>query len=145
MILPLADKWVRKAIHDAIDGIEVQGQTINVYDTHTGDLEPRFYILMTTQTSEEVQGNKCDSRWQSSILLDIVTRYPGAGNTGSRLMADQISEAILPLLDALQLDAASNLYIFNLRFSFPADISDKNDTENIFRKLIRLEMIIEEK
>ena len=144
MSLPLPDKYVRKAISTALTGLSVNGNNIVTYDTNTTGSNPLYYILMTTQTNNEVDGSKCGRRWFSSILLDVVTRYDGAGNTGSRLLADDIAEAARLLIKDLVLEVSSGLIITKRTLNFPNDISNKTDTTNIFRKFIRLELDIDQ-
>ena len=70
----LPDKHVRKAIYALVDGITVDTETINCYDsrvTVTNADIPDFYVLMTTQTNIVDKNNKCEWFWESSILLDI--------------------------------------------------------------------------
>ncbi len=139
----LPDKWVRKAISEAINNIVVDGKIIPCYDTRvTGKKNPKAYVLMTTQTNQVQKANKCESRWFSSILLDIVTIYDGAGNTGSRLLADNIADAIRNLTLTLTLDPASELTIVSQNEDFPNDITSETDFQNVFRKFIRYELLI---
>lgn len=142
MSLPLPDKWVRKAIFDALNGLVVDSLTINTYDSHTGVDSPNAYILMTTQTNNETGFSKCGSKYLSSILLDIVTRYEGAGNPGSRLLCDNIADSVRGLCDNLTLDVSSGVKIQTQTVSFPNDITTKTNMENVFRKLIRYEFLI---
>jgi hypothetical protein len=72
-----------------------------------------------------------------------VTRYDGAGNTGSRLLADNIAEAARLLIKDLVLEVGSGLVITQRTLNFPNDITTKTDTTNIFRKFIRLELEID--
>ena len=142
MNLPLPDKEVRKAIHDLIDGITVDSKTIKCYDSRvTGSTIPDYYVLMTTQTNVVDETVKCGDRWESSILLDIVTRYGSVGNTGSRLFADNIADAIRALL-VNKLTLGQGLNVVNQKLNFPNDLSSVTDNENIFRKFIRVELII---
>ena len=142
----LPDKWVRKAVYDAIDGIVVGGLVIPCYDTHvTYDAqkdEPQHYVLMTTQTNDVSKRNKCEWFWESSILIDIITSYAGAGNNGSRLLADNIADACRNALQDLTLDVGSGLEVVQETMNFPADISTDSGAEVIFRKFIRLELRI---
>lgn len=139
----LPDKHIRKAIFDAIDGITVDGESIYCYDTRvTGELDPDFYVIMSTQTNEVDKGNKCEYFWESEILLDIRTVYRIPGNTGSRLLADNILDEVRDLIKALTLDIASGLEILNIRMSFPNDLNEVNESEIIYRKFLRLDLII---
>ena len=141
----LPDKWIRKAVFDRIHrlGVDFDGEEITIpcYDTIVPEKGKNHYVLMTTQTNTEVP-NKCGNGWLSSILLNVVTRYPNTGNTGSRLLADDIANEILTELNDISLDAASGLVIQTKTIDFPNDISSLTESENIFRKLIRYEFII---
>lgn len=140
---PLPDKWVRKAIFDKLNNIVVDGNTIRCFDTRvTGRKIPLNYVLMTTQTNSVNKTNKCEDFWESSILLDIFTTYGATGNTGSRELADNILESVKDLTNDLVLDIASGLSIHDQTQDFPNDINTLTQTENIFRKLMRLEIII---
>lgn len=140
--LALPDKWVRKAVYDLIDGIVVNTKVINAYDSRvpTGEYAAQ-YVLMTTQTNQVDESVKCGERWRSSILLDIVTRYKGTGNTGSRLLADDISDAIRTLLES-KLTLGGGLNVLHQKLDFPNDMTQVDDIENIYRKFIRIELLI---
>lgn len=142
----LPDKWVRKAVSDAIDGIVVGGLVIPCYDSHVTynaqKDEPEHYVLMTTQTNDVEKRNKCEWFWESSILLDIITSFSGHGNNGSRLLADNILDACRSALVGLTLDSSSGLEIVTETMNFPADITTDVGAEVIFRKFMRLEIKI---
>ncbi len=142
----LPDKWVRKAVFDAINDIVVDTITIPCYDTHVTynaqSDEPSHYVLMTTQTNEVNKRNKCEWFYESSILLDIITSFSGAGNNGSRLLVDNITDACRNALQDLSLDVSSGLDIVTETMNFPADIVTDVGAEIIFRKFIRLELTI---
>ncbi|MCB0448418.1 MAG: hypothetical protein KDD03_13105 [Gelidibacter sp.] len=142
MNLPLPDKEVRKAIYTLVNNITVDSKTIKCYDTRvTGSTIPDYYVLMTTQTNSVDESVKCGDRWESSILLDIVTRYPASGNTGSRLFADNIADAIRALL-VNKLTLGQGLKVVHQKLDFPNDLTSVTDNENIFRKFIRVELTI---
>lgn len=143
MTLPLPDKYVRKAIFTALNHLNIDGNVIPVFDTRATDDNARFFVLMTTQTNDESIDSKCDSRWNSSILLDIVTRYDGGGNIGSRVLADNIASEVIERTDNIVLDIESGLKVFRQRFTLPNDISTVTSTTNIFRKLIRIELVLQ--
>jgi len=140
MTLNLPDKEIRKAIYTLVNGIVVDTNTINCYDTYVPITSPSYYILMTTQTNRVIEATKCGDRWESSILLDIVTRYQKTGNPGSRLLADNIADAVRALLVTdLTL---TGLNVVHQKLDFPNDLTSQTENENIFRKLIRVELII---
>jgi len=143
----LPDKWVRKAISAVLNNVEVQSMLIPCYDLEvTRDVNksaPRHYILMTAQSNEVDKNNKCEWFWEANILIDVVTRYPGPGNPGSRVLADDILDAARDATKDIQLDIASGLSVVRITQSFPQDINSKSGDENIFRKLMRIEMTIQ--
>ena len=139
----LPDKYIRKAIHSAINNMAVDGKTIRCFDYRvTGRKIPDYYTLITTQTNQVNKANKCEYAWESSVLIDIFTRYEGAGNPGSRLFADNILDKVRELTNSLTLDVSSNLKIVWQKQGFPNDIVSLTKTENVFRKFIRIEFYI---
>tara|TARA_R110001599_G_scaffold5376_1_gene27340 strand:- start:81 stop:515 length:435 start_codon:yes stop_codon:yes gene_type:complete len=143
MIKPLPDKYIRKAVFDAVNNLVVDTLTIPAYDSRvSGNVIPQHFILMTTQTNQVNQMTKCGDVWESSILIDIVTTYDGSGNTGSRLLSDNILDAVRNATNNLVLDVASGLVVQKQIQDFPNDIVTITENENIFRKLMRLELTI---
>lgn len=143
MVKNLPDKWVRKAVYDAINDMVVDTITIPCYDTRVvANGGKNHYVLMTTQTNSVDKTTKCENSYNSSILLDIVTSYQSSGNTGSRLLADNILDKVRELTDNLTLDVASGLTILKQTQDFPNDLATITDTENVFRKFVRLELFI---
>ena len=139
----LPDKWVRKAVYAVLNNITVNGNTIKCYDTRVpGKNIPDHFILMTTQTNAVSKQNKCEYFYESSILIDVFTSYPLPGNPGSRLLADDICDSVRNLTDSLSLDVASGLSIITQTQDFPNDLSSTTENENIFRKFVRLELLI---
>jgi hypothetical protein len=142
----LPDKWIRKAVSEAANNLNVDGNIIPIFDTRvTSEANselPQHYILMTTQTNDVNRDSKCEYNWESSILLDIVTSYPIPGNPGSRVMADDILDALRNSLLGLSLDPLSNLEIISEQMVFPSDISSTTRAEIIFRKFLRLNLYL---
>jgi len=139
----LPDKWIRLAIFDLIDGLIVDGNTIRCYDFRaTGPNIPDNYVLLTVQSNEVDKSNKCEYFWDSSILLDIVTIYEMPGNTGSRVLADDILNAIRNAIQSIQLDVTSGLEIINKQESYPNDLNLVTEAEIVFRKFLRLNLKI---
>ena len=139
----LPDKWIRKAVYDAVNNIVVDTITIPCYDGRVvGNIIPDHFILLTTQTSSVDKANKTESRWESSILIDIVTTYKSSGNPIPRILADNILDAVRSATNNLVLDASCGLIIRNQTQDFPNDIITVSGNENIFRKLMRIELTI---
>lgn len=150
MIKTLPDKWIRKAIFDVVNNISVVDEmsgdvlVVKCYDSRVmADNDVTQYVLMTTQTNTVDKSTKCGNRWESSILLDIVTTFNGAGNYGSRLLADNILDKVRSLTDSLTLDVASGLEVVYQSQDFPNDLVTVTSTENIYRKFMRIELLID--
>ena len=143
MVKTLPDKWIRKAVYDAINGIVVDANQILCYDSRLTGGAINNYVLMTTQSNEVDKRTKCGYYWQSQILIEVFTKYDLTGNTGSRLLADNIMDKVRELTNSLTLDAASGLEIVSQVQSFPNDLNAETTNEIIFRKFIRIEFLIE--
>ncbi len=133
MIKNLPDTWIRKAVYNAINNIVVDGKTIKCYDYRvTGANVPKYYNLISTQTSLVDKANKCEYSWRSSVLIEVFTKYKGTSNPGSRLFADNILDSIRAATNSLSLDVASDLTIVWQTQSFPNDLVSLTKTENVF-------------
>lgn len=143
MIKKLPDQYIRKAVYNAINNISVDGKTIPCYDYRvTGRTKKDYYTIISTQTNLVNKANKCEYSWNSSVLIDVFTRYNGSGNPGSRMFADNILDKVRELTDKLSLDVSSDLTIVWQRQSFPSDIVSITKNENVFRKFIRIDFYI---
>lgn len=139
----LPDTHVRKAVYNAVNGLIVNGLNIPIYDYRaTGPHVPDNYIIMSVQSNEVEKVNKCGWFWNSTLLLDIITIYPLPGNTGSRMMADNIVNAVRDLTYDLQLDESSGLDIVTVNQSFPSDLNATSSNQIVFRKFLRYELLI---
>ena len=142
MIKPLPDKYIRKAVFDAINNIVVDTKTIPCYDMRvTGDNKSN-YVLIQDQSNTVDESIKCGDRWESQILLEIYTSYLLSGNTGSRLLADNIVDKVRELTDNLTLDVASGMVIEEQTQSFPSDLNATTENKIVFRKFVRIEFLI---
>ena len=140
----LPDKHIRKAIFDLIDAIDVDGETIYCYDTRvTGELDPDFYVIMSTQSNIVDKSSKCGHNWDSDILLDVRAVYRLPGNVGSRLLVDNILDAVRDLVKDIELDVLSGLTITRRTLDFPNDLNEVNESEIIYRKFLRLTLFIQ--
>ena len=143
MIKRLPDKYIRQAVFNAVNNVVVNTLTIPAFDTRvSGNIIPEHYILLSTQTSQVNQMTKCGDVWESSILIDVVTTYDGSGNTGSRLLAEDIMNTVRYSVNNISLLPSSGLVIQKQTQDFPNDIVTITENENIFRKLLRLELTI---
>lgn len=137
--MTLPDKHIRKAVFDALNGMTVNGQSIYVYDIRATNYNGNAYVLISTQTNA-TERDKCGFSWLSSCELQVVTRNPK--NAGTRLLADDIADAVINALDGISLSVASGLKILDQSFTFPADLTNESEAEIVVQKIIRYEFRI---
>lgn len=124
------NKWVRKAIIEAING------EYPCYDMQvTGNTNPMEYVIISTQSKEINKANKCNYNWISYTLLDIVTIYNGAGNVGSRLAVDNMQEFIENAIKNIEVE---NFEVVNRNFESPDGLDNISTTQNVYRNFIRV-------
>jgi hypothetical protein len=135
------DKHIRKAIHDLVNGIVVNTKTINSFDTRvTGSGAKNEYVLFTAQTKEVEKANKCDYRWTTSLLIEIYTKTSSAGNSGSRVLLNDIEQAIHTLLTPKLVVLGFETLTQNI--TYESQLETVTDTENIFRSFLRLNLTL---
>jgi hypothetical protein len=130
------NKYVRKALYDAIS------PEYDCFDMQvTGNTNPTQYVLISTQDKEHDRPTKCNGRWITYTLLDIVCIYNGAGNVGSRLANDDIENRILELIENI------NVYGYNVisqGHEFPSNLDSSTATQTVYRNFIRVVLTLEE-
>ena len=124
------DKWIRKYFSEALSNLVVNGKNIPISDFRL-PLNSDAYILMTTQDKTHDQETKCNKVWNFQQTLDIVTVYPG--NTGSRLLCDDIHEAVINACNTITVE---NFTVLDKGYEFAPDLSSQTSTQTIFRKII---------
>ena len=141
MIETNPDKYIRKAVFDLVNGIVVNGKTINCFDTRvTGNQASNQYVLLTAQTKEIDKSTKCGYDWTTSLLIEIYTKTGSSGNSGSRLLVNDIEQAIYTLLNPkITVDNFTNQ---TQNVTFETQLETVTTTENIFRSFIRLNLTL---
>lgn len=139
MITVNPDKYIRKAVHDQINNIVVSTKIIKSFDSRAPNA-PSEYVLLTAQTKEVDKATKCGYRWESSLLIEIYTKTTSSGNTGSRLLLNDIEQAIIDLLSPkLTVAGFQNL---TQNITFENQLETVTDTEIIFRSFLRLNLTL---
>ena len=133
------DKHIRKAIFDKINNIVVSGKTIPCYDSRATN-EPSNYVLLTAQTKEVEKSTKCDYRWTTSILIEIYTKVTSSGNTGSRLLLNDIEQSVYDLLNPKITVAGFENLTQNI--TFENSLETITESEIIFRSFLRLNLTL---
>jgi hypothetical protein len=133
------DKHIRKAIFDKINNIVVSGKIIPCYDSRATNA-PSNYVLLTAQTKEVLKETKCDYEWETSTLIEIYTKVSSSGNTGSRLLLNDIEQAVYTLLNPkLTVQGFTNI---TQNITFENSLETITDTEIIFRSFLRLNITL---
>lgn len=131
------DKWIRKGVIDALNG------EYPIFDMRVpGDNYPASYIILSTQTKNEDILSKCNGIWDCSILLDIITRYSGAGNPGDRELVNDMEETVINAMNSFSVDGFELSEEIELESSTSLD--NITDTLNVFRQLVRYRIRLEE-
>jgi hypothetical protein len=139
MVTVNPDKYIRKAVHDLINNIVVSSKTIKSFDSRATNA-PLEYVLLTAQTKEVEKSTKCDYRWATSLLIEIYTKSTSSGNTGSRLLLNDIEQAIYTLLSPkITVIGFTNL---TQNITFENQLETITDTEIIFRSFLRLNLTL---
>ena len=133
------DKHIRKAIFDKINNIVVFGKTIPCYDSRATN-SPSNYVLLTAQSKNVLKQNKCDYEWETSTLIEIYTKVTSSGNTGSRVLLNDIEQAIYTFLNPkLTVLGFTNI---TQNITFENSLETITDTEIIFRSFLRLNLTL---
>jgi len=139
----LPNKWIRKAIFQALNNIVVDGETIPCYVINvSGDSRPNHYTLISTQSNIVEKANKCEYFWDSDVLIDINSIYQSGGNTGRSVTTDNITDEVRRLTDNIILDPSSGLEVITQTQSFPNNLSTHTDNQIINRNFVRITMRI---
>ena len=133
------DKYIRKAISDNINNIVVSGKTIPCYDSRATNA-PSNYVLLTAQSKEVLKETKCDYEWETSTLIEIYTKVTSSGNTGSRVLLNDIEQAVYTLLNPKLTVAGFTTITQNI--TFENSLETITDTEIIFRSFLRLNLVL---
>ena len=133
------DKHIRKAIFDKINNIVVSGKTIPCYDSR-GTNAPSNYVLLTSQTKEVLKETKCEYEWETSTLIEIYTKVSSSGNTGSRVLLNDIESAVMALLNPKITVAGFTNVTQNI--TYETQLETVTDVDVIYRSFLRLNLTL---
>jgi hypothetical protein len=124
------DKYIRKYFYDKLNGINVNGNIIHVYDVNA-PVNEKLLIILSTQSGSDDWETKCSIDKNRQITLDVITRYEGTA--GSRALLDDIVEKVIDLTQKITIE---NFTVQYHNVSYPSDMTMNAGTETIHRKLI---------
>ena len=135
------DKYIRKSVFDLINDIVVSDKVIKCFDTRvTGNAALNEYVLLTAQTKEIDKSTKCGYDWTTSLLIEIYTKTSSSGNSGSRLLLNDIEQAVYTLLSPKI--TVANYTNQTQNITFETQLETVTTTENIFRSFLRLNLTL---
>jgi len=133
------DKYIRGAVHALINGIVVNTKVIKCFDSRATNA-PMEYVLLTAQSKEVLKPNKCEYQFETSLLIEIYTKTTSSGNTGSRVLLNDIEQAVYTLLlPKLTVAGFENL---TQNITFENSLDTPTDTELISRSFMRLNLTL---
>ena len=133
------DKFIRKAVSDLVNNIVVSGKTIPCYDSRATNA-PSNYVLLTAQTKEVLKETKCEYEWETSTLIEIYTKVSSSGNTGSRVLLNDIEQAVYTLLNPkITVSGFTNI---TQNITFENSLETITESEIIFRSFLRLNITL---
>ncbi len=90
---------------------------------------------MSNQTKNIEKANKCEYRWQGSVLIEIYTR-----KSSSRVLLNDIEQAVNELLTPKI--SVENYDVIFQDINYLTQLESFTDTENIYRSLLTLELTL---
>jgi hypothetical protein len=130
------DKYIRKAIYDLLNNIVVSGKTIKCFDARVfGNQDVSDYIILGNQTKNIDKANKCEYRWNGTVMIEIYTR-----SSSSRVLLNDIEQAVTDLLSPKI--TVDNYDVIYQDLSYVTQLESFTDTENIYRSFMTLELTL---
>lgn len=129
-------KFIRKYFVSALSNMVVNGKYVKVYDSHTQNNDD-VLVILSTQTGSNDWQDKCSVDKNRTIEIQILTRFKG--NTGSRVLVDDICEEIQSRCRNIVIE---NFEVQDWDISFPNEFFTSTTTETIFRKIINYNLNI---
>jgi hypothetical protein len=123
------DKWIRKAIFDALTLINIP-----CFEVRQGQGSNNPYVIITTQSKSIEKGNKCKYHWDCNVSLEIIQRIVKTGNTASKVAINDIEKQILFIINSLVVE---NFVLLNTDYNSNSLTTNGID-ENIERIIINL-------
>lgn len=135
----IPDTNVRTAFITLLGGIGTQ-----IFETRVPlnvDPIPAQRIILSTQTDNQANTNKCGHLWNHSILLDIISENPLGYSNKSAVEA--IAQAVNSVIDVQEDIVVNGFKIYNTTVSNIHDMDYDTATKTINRKLVRYNFIID--
>jgi hypothetical protein len=130
------DKYIRKAIYDLLNNIVVSGKTIKCFDARVfGNQDVSDYIILGNQTKNIDKANKCEYRWNGTVMIEIYTR-----SSSSRVLLNDIEQAVTDLLSPKI--TVDNYDVIYQDINYVTQLESFTDTENIYRSFMTLELTL---
>ena len=131
----IPNKYLRKAVFDALSGAMVNGEPIQVYDARVPvETAPPLYVLMDSQSFTPAK-SKCQYDWTASFRLEVINQVPIAGNPGSRVLINDASDLVVAIFNTpIALDPGSGLKVISQNVDGGSDDVLTLDNVRIYRQ-----------
>ena len=113
--------------------ITLNGAVLPVYDGMAPSTELGSYILLSVDRNAQQTGNKNSYQWTAQMLVDVVVKDGSYGFVDSDTIADQITG----LINTFTHLSVSEFQVVNTSVSSINNLQGLNNTEPIFRTLVR--------
>jgi hypothetical protein len=137
------NKYIRQAYITLLAGIGVP-----IWDTSVPNdvVVPAKYILLSSQTKNEINRTKCDKLWNFTLQVDIFSR--GTRGYSAFSINDDIEELVTNIITPnvnTDIDLSTfNFKCYNTFTTQPTDISQQLPNETILHRVLRFRHIIGE-
>lgn len=130
-------QYIRKAFYQALkDEITYGGSIVPVYESFSDEDNGAHQVMLTNQTGSN-RDDKCSFAGEHTIVIDIVTRMKGSGNSA---IADNISEQITYILQPTRkttgITIDSPFQLLNLKLESVRYLTEEMPSRFMVRKLL---------
>jgi hypothetical protein len=126
--------YLSNAYYTTLNGNLTLGSAVlPVYDGMAPSTETGSYVLLSVDRNAQQTGNKCTYQWTAQMLVDVVIKNGNFGFIDSDTVAEQVCE----LINTFNHLPVSNFQTVNTSVSSINNLQGLNQTEPVFRTLIR--------
>lgn len=132
------NKYIRKEIFNRVSGMVIGGITFKVFDSVGYITSEKAYVVVMSQLNQPLN-TKCNKGWINNTEIHII--YKSDKKQGSRLGIDDAVQELLNRLDNFSI-TDTEVTCSRSEIYMDEDTVEETDSEIIYRKVVRLETII---
>ena len=128
--------YLANAYYTTLNGnLTLNAAVLPVYDGMAPSTELGSYVILSVDRNAQQVGNKCTYQWTAQMLVDVVIKNGDFGFIDS----DEVAEQVCELINTFTHLPVSNFQVVNTSVSSLNNLQGLNNTEPIFRTLIRFQ------